>query len=173
MNGAGGPSWAPLIGIVVLVLVLALRMRRMTRSRPLKVEWLWVTPALLLVLTGVVIAPSPPTGLDWLWLALALVIGGGLGWYRGKMMHIEVDPETHAISTKASAAAMIFLVLLVAIRYGLRYVALGEMHLKAVLITDAFMVFALGLYGVQRIEMWLRARRLLDEARAARAAAGR
>ena len=175
MNGSGGGPYAPLMGIVVGGLVLIFRMRRLTQSRPLKLEWLWVTPALLLALTVVTIIPSPPVGLAWLWLAGALVVGGGLGWYRGKMMHITVDPQTHALSSKASAAALIFIVVLVVIRYGLRVVAQGEMHawkLSAFLITDIFMAFAVGVFGVQRLEMWLRARRLLAEARGAKIVSG-
>jgi len=173
LNGAGGAHYAPLIGVVLIAAVLLFRMRRLAQSRPLKLEWLWVTPTLLLVLTAVVMVQSPPVGLAWLWLAGAFVLGGGLGWYRGKMMHITVDPETHALSSKASAAALIFIVVLVVIRYGLRVVAEGEMRawrLSAFLITDIFMAFAVGVFGVQRLEMWLRARRLLAEARAAKAA---
>ena len=171
MNPSGGAPYAPLITIALVALLLVWRMRRMTQARPLKVEWLWVTPAIFLVLTVVLIIPSPPTGLAWLWLAAALVLGCALGWYRGKMMQIEVHPETHAISTKASAAAMIFLIALIAVRSGLRYVAMGEMHawkISAFLVTDAFMAFALGLFSVQRLEMGLRARRLLTDARAAK-----
>ena len=160
------------IGIVVLVVVMAFRLRRMNQTRPLKVEWLWVTPALLTVLTVVSLVPQPPQGIAWAWLAGGLVLGGALGWYRGKMMHIIVDPETHAVNTKASPAAMIFIVALIAIRMALRGVAMTEastLHLSVAVITGAFMTFAIGLFGVQRLEMALRATRLLKEARAAKA----
>ncbi|HEY5409258.1 MAG TPA: hypothetical protein VIJ94_00900 [Caulobacteraceae bacterium] len=163
-----------LIGIIVLVVVMGLRLRRMNQTRPLKVEWLWVTPAILTVLTVLSLIPQPPQGIAWAWLAIALVIGGALGWWRGKMMHISVDPETHALNTKASPAAMIFIVALIAIRMALRGVAMGEasaLHLSVTVITGAFMAFAIGLFGVQRLEMALRANRLLREARAARASA--
>ncbi len=160
------------IGIVVLVVVMAFRLRRMSQTRPLKIEWLWVTPALLTALTVLSLIPQPPQGLGWAWLAGGLVLGGALGWYRGKMMHIIVDPETHAVNTKASPAAMIFIVALIAIRMALRGVAMTEastLHLSVAVITGAFMTFAIGLFGVQRLEMALRATRLLKEARAARA----
>ncbi len=88
------------------------------------------------------------------------------------MMHISVDPETHALNTKASPAAMIFIVAIIAIRFALRGVAMGEastLHLTVGVITGAFMAFAVGLFGVQRLEMALRATRLLGEARAAKA----
>ena len=163
-----------LIGGAVFLVLMVFRLRRMSQSRRLRVELLWITPALLIAVAALAIAPQPPVGIQWAWLGLSLVIGAALGWYRGKMMHITVDPETHALNTKASPAAMIFILLIVAIRVGLRYLALGEAsawHVSAALITDVFIVFAVGLLGVQRVEMWLRANRLLGEARAAKAAA--
>jgi hypothetical protein len=45
------------------------------------------------------------------------------------------------------------------------------LHLNALLITDSFVVFAIGMILVQQLEIWLRCRRLLAEARAAKAAA--
>jgi len=161
-----------IIGGLVFIVLMGWRLRRMSQTRPLKVEWLWVTPALLTVLTVISLIPQPPQGLGWAWLGVGLVLGGALGWYRGKMMHIIVDPETHAVNTKASPAAMIFIVALIAIRMALRGVAMTEastLHLSVAVITGAFMTFAIGLFGVQRLEMALRATRLLKEARAAKA----
>ncbi len=172
-----GQVHSPVFYLVVGVLVVGLfawRIRRMTQSRPLKLEWLWVTPALLAVLTVLTLIPQPPGGLGWAVLAVGLVLGGALGWWRGKMMHITVDPETHALNTKASAAGLIFIVAIIAIRMGLRTIALTEasaLHVSVAAITGAFMTFAVGLFGVQRLEMAIRANRLLTEARQARAAA--
>ena len=160
------------VGGLLFIVLMAWRLRRMSQTRPLKIEWLWVTPALLTVLTVLSLIPQPPQGLGWAWLAGGLVIGGALGWYRGKMMHISVDPETHALNTKASPAAMIFIVALIAIRMALRGVAMTEastLHLSVAVITGAFMTFAIGLFGVQRLEMAIRATRLLKEARTAKA----
>ncbi len=160
-----------LIGIPIVLLVMALRLRGMSQGRRLRLEWLWVTPALLIVVTVLALAPNPPAGLDWAYLAAAFVFGAVLGWYRGKMMHITVDPETHALNSKASPAALYFIVLIVAARVGLRYLAVGQAgawHLSVGLLTGLFLAFAVGLLGVQRVEMWLRANRLLAEARAPR-----
>ena len=67
----------------------------MGKMRPLKLETLWVVPGDLSGRRGAdVLCSLPPTG----WVAIAcvagLLIGAAVGWQRGKMMHIHVDPET-------------------------------------------------------------------------------
>ena len=155
---------------LIIVGVLALRLRRMTKSQPLKLERLWIMPGIFLVLTVMTFSQFPVHGLDLLWLGLVLAVGAGIGWYRGKMVHITVDPATHDLNMKASPAALIFLAVLVVARLGIRSLMTAEAsawHLSLNLITDAFIVFALGLFGVQRLEMFIRGRRLLTEARSA------
>ncbi len=162
-----------IIGGTIFLVLMVFRIRGMSRSTRLRLEWLWVTPAILAAIAALSMLAQPPAGMDWAWLALALVLGAAPGWYRGKMMHITVDPETHALNTKASPAAIIFIVVILLARYGLRYLAMTQAqawHVSATVITDALIVFAVGLFGMQRVEMWIRANRLLGEARAARAA---
>lgn len=158
------------VSVLAFVGLLAFRMRRMTKSQPLKLERLWIMPAIFLVITGMSFLQFPVYGLDLLWLGPVLALGAGIGWYRGKMMHISVDPATHDLNVKASPAALIFLVVLVVTRLSMRSLMTAEAgawHLSLNLITDAFSVFALGLFGVQRLEMFIRGRRLLTEARSA------
>lgn len=83
-------------------------------------------------------------------------------------MHIAVDPETHALNQRMSPAAMLFLVVLVALRSGARALAENDaaLHLDVAAVTDVLIAFALGLFAAQRLEMYLRARRLLREAAA-------
>jgi hypothetical protein len=161
-----------LVTALVVVVVLALRMRRMGRARPLKLELLWVTPAILIAMGVLVVFAQPPQGIAALYVAIALAVGGAFGWWRGKLMHISVDPESHALSVRTSAAGMVFLVALIAVRFGLRGAAVSEasaLHLSIVLISEVFMAFAVGLMVVQRVEMYLRASRLFNAARAAKA----
>ena len=162
-----------LVAGLLVVVVLAWRLRRMSQSQPLRLELLWVTPAIFIALGLVVVYQQPPQGIAWAYVAVSLVVGAAFGWWRGKLMHITVDAETHALNTRASPAGMIFIVAILAVRFALRGVALGQassLHLSVAVITDVFMAFAVGLMGVQRVEMFLRARRLLTEARAAGAA---
>lgn len=156
-------SYAITIGI--LVFVMALRVRRMGQMRPLKLETLWVVPAIYFVVALLMFWQLPPTG----WVGIAslagLVIGSGIGWQRGKMMQIHVDPETHALNQKASPAAMFFLIVLIVVRMGARTFFGQEGGISPAMLTDPLIAFALGMFTVTRLEMFLRARRLLEEAR--------
>jgi membrane protein CcdC involved in cytochrome C biogenesis len=156
-------SYAITIGIIVVV--VALRMRRMGQMRPLKIERLWVVPAVYLAVAALMFWQLPPAG----WVAIAsvvgLAIGAAVGWQRGKMMHIHVDPETHALNQKASPAAMLFLIALIIVRTGARAV-LGESgSVSPAMLTDPLIAFALGMLTLTRLEMYVRAKRLLEEAR--------
>ena len=168
-------SYIPyLIGGVIFVLIMAWRLRSMSQTRPLRLELLWVTPAVFVALTALTLAPQPPQGIEWAYLGVALAIGGAFGWWRGKLMRITIDPETHALNVRASPAGMIFIVAIIAVRFALRGVAMDQassLHLSVGVITGAFMAFAVGLFGVQRLEMFLRASRMLGDARAAKASA--
>jgi hypothetical protein len=157
-------SW---IGIAVTIAIVGFimfrRIRSMGRLRPLKLETLWVVSALYLVLAGLMFWQLPPVG----WVAIAsvvgLALGAAVGWQRGTMMHIHVDPETHALNQKASPAAIIFLIVLVVVRSGAKSL-LGETHaVSAAMLTDPLIAFALGMLTLTRLEMYLRAKRMLEE----------
>jgi hypothetical protein len=158
-----------LITGIVVVLVLALRFRRLGKARPLRLEQLWVVPAIYLVAVAITLAETPPDGTGVVWGAGALIIGGAIGWWRGRSVRIMVDPQTHALNQTASPATMILLVALIGLRFGFRAV-LGQeaanWHVSSAAILDAFLLLALGLLAVQRLEMFLRGRRLLAAARA-------
>ena len=153
---------------MVIGIVLFFRLRRMSKARPLKLERLWMLPAAYGVFTIVMYSFYPPAGITWLYCILALALGAAAGWWRGRMMRIAVDPVTHALNHRPSPAAVLFIFALIAVRAAARQMAAtgqGEMHLGTMAITDVLIAFALGLLALQRVEMFLRARRLLAEAR--------
>jgi len=162
----GQQSWIGIaVPIIILGLVMFRRIRSMGQLRPLKLETLWVVPTIYLVLAGLMFWQIPPKG----WIAIASIIalatGAAVGWQRGTMMHIHVDPETHALNQKASPAAMIFLIALVVVRSGAKTL-LGETHaVSAAMLTDPLIAFALGMLTLTRVEMYLRAKRMLKEVR--------
>ena len=87
-------SWISFaITILVVLVVLGLRMRRMSRERPLKIEQMWIIPALYLGVAGFMFWRFPPAGLMWVAVLVALGVGAALGWQRGRLMHIAVNPQ--------------------------------------------------------------------------------
>jgi len=166
------PGQAPwmsyVVPVIVVAVVMALRWRRMSRARRLRLETLWILPAVYAVIVAYVFATSPPSASGWGWSVLGLAVGAAIGWYRGRMMQIHVDPETHALSQQASPAAFLLLIVLVVARGAARQEIGGDDqpgHHGIGLATDLAMASALGLIAATRIEMILRARRLLRAAR--------
>lgn len=151
--------------IAMVVIVLALRMRRMGQMRPLKLETLWVVPAVYLVVAVLMFVLLPPTVAVGIASLVGLALGAALGWQRGKMMQIHVDAETHALNQKGSPAAMLFLIVLIIVRMGARSILGQEAGVSPATLTDPLIAFALGMFTLTRLEMYLRAKRMLEEAR--------
>lgn len=162
--------WTYLIPLVAIGMVIL----RNARARRLRIETLWIAPLLILALVGLTLSregvPSPARlGLD----ILALAAGAGLGWWRGRFTHITVDPETHQLTSRASPIGMLIILAIFALRYGLRTAAAenaSALHLSVSAVADAALVITVGLVCAQRLEIALRATRLLDTARATKTA---
>lgn len=152
-----------LIPIVVVAIVLALRVRRMRQVRPLKLNGLWIVPALVSFFAAIAFATQPPHGTGWLWCALALVAGAGLGWQRGRTMRIAVDPKTGTLRQTGSPAALVFVLVVIGLRSIARYEA-SAWGFNPVLVSGTLLSMAVGLLSAQRVEMYLRGRRMLTGA---------
>ena len=158
-------TYAVTIGVIAVI--MAVRLRRMGTMRPLKLGGLWIVPAIYAAVAALMFVQLPPRGWVAIASAVGLAIGAAVGWYRGKMMHISVDPETHALNQKASPAAMMFLIALIAVRMAARGILGQEGAVSPAMLTDPLVAFALGMFSLTRLEMYLRAKRLLEEARRA------
>lgn len=161
-----------LLPYLVPVVVIFVIMRRNLRPRPLRPERLWLTPALILLAAGsaLFVSPMPTDPLTILILIAALALGAAIGWYRGRMTQMSVDPVSHDVTVQVSAMGSLLILGLFAVRYGLRSVTqqnAGLLHLNAVQAADALLLLAVGTICAQRLELWLRATRLRQEAREA------
>lgn len=154
-----------LVPFVIIAVVIGLRLRSMSRERPLKIRTLWIVPVIYVVLVGSMLFALPPTTGGWSLVAVGIVAGAVLGWHRGKMIRIERNAETGELRQKASPLAMLLLVALIVLKLGARAIfgetAAAQPGSSAMLMTDAFIGFALGLLSATRLELYLRARRLL------------
>jgi hypothetical protein len=161
----GGNWLTALLPFVIIAVVLALRFRSMSRERPLNVGTLWVVPVIYVLLVGSMLLALPPAPSGWGLVAVGLVLGAVLGWHRGKLIRIERNAETGKLSQRASPVAMLLLGALVVLKLGARAIfgdsAAAHPSSGAMLLTDAFIGFALGLLSATRLELYLRARRIL------------
>lgn len=154
------------IPILVLLPLIYLRLRRMMRPQPLKLNRLWIRPVIILALGLSALGAALPPVADLPWFGVAALSGGALGWQWGRLMAIHVDPKDGTLMTRGSQAALIVMILLLALRVGLRAglrLEAAAWHLDAVLITDGTIIFMAFLFGVRGLEMYLRARRILAE----------
>jgi CcdC-like protein len=161
----GGNWLTALLPFVIIAVVLAWRFRSMSRERPLNVGTLWTIPVVYVALIGWMFFALPPSTTGWALIAAGLIIGAVLGWHRGKMIRIERKAKTGQLMQQASPLAMLLLVAIIVLKMGARAifgdVAATQPGSGAMLLTDAFIGFALGLLSATRLELYLRARRIL------------
>jgi hypothetical protein len=163
------------IPVLIILPVLFFRLRRMSKAQPLKLEQLWIRPAIILGLTALVLlAPQPGHAVrhfviqDWAWLGFAAGLGGIAGWQWGRTMAIEVLLEDGTLMVKGSQAAMLALVVLILIRMGLRTgleIEGKAWHLDVLLFSDALIVFTAALFALRAVEMYLRAKQVMGKAK--------
>ncbi len=163
----GSASWSLLIPLIVIVMVIL----RNARARKLKVERLWISPLIVMLLTIFAFSANPPPGPMGVALDIVAVgMGALLGWWRGRASTFTVDPVTHEVTSRVSPLGMLLILAIFGLRYVLR-MFLGDgastLHLTATEITDSFLLLAVGVVSAQRLEWWIRARRMIAEAKAA------
>ncbi|HEY8571414.1 hypothetical protein [Phenylobacterium sp.] len=159
------PLWIYLIVGALFVLVLGRSMSRQT----LRIDRLWIVPASLVFLTAVALSQHPATSLPMLALyGSAMLAGAALGWWRGQFTLVTVNPKTEVLTGHTSRIGMAILLGVVGIRLGIR--AWVTEHASAFNmtvgeVTDAFLLFAVGLVCAERVEVAIRATRALNDAR--------
>jgi len=151
-----------LIGTLVAV-ALFIRLRRLGRSQRLRPATLWIIPTIFILLAAMIFAQFPPHGFGWLWVATGLAAGALVGWQRARLIHIGVDPATGELRQRSSPYALVFLAALVLVRWALHWAVMAgdaRWNLGAMLVSDIFVAFAVGVLSFYRIELYMRARRL-------------
>ena len=165
----GAGYWTYLIPLIVIGIVIL----RNSRERKVRVERLWSSPLIIMGMAILAFSQNPPPGPIGLALDVAAVgLGALLGWWRGRASTFTVDPQTHVVTSKVSPFGMLLILGIFGLRYLLRGAVSGEaslLHLSAAEATDSFLLLAVGVVSAQRLEWWIRARKMIAEARAAAA----
>jgi hypothetical protein len=154
-----------LLPLLIVAVVIALRARRLGQARPLRWRNLWVRPAIFVAIAAAALAGAPPAAADLPWLALAAAVGGVAGWHWGRTMMIEMHPENGTLTVKGGQAAILVMLVLVVLRLGLRtglQMEAPAWHIRAVLVTDAFIVLSAVMFAMRGLEMFLRARKVMQ-----------
>ncbi len=118
-------------------------------------------PALYLVIVALIFSRTPPTATGWLVCLVALAVGGAAGWQRGKTMRIHVDPASGKLMQRGSVWAVVVIAVLVAVKMAAQTEG-PALHFDVNMVVDGLAAFSLGLFAAQRVEMYLRAKRLLE-----------
>jgi hypothetical protein len=163
------PGYLQFLPLLIVLPILFFRMRRMAKPQALKLNRLWIRPAILIAAASIVLLVPVPGALpmmpaDWLWVALAALLGAVAGWQWGRTTALHLHPEDGTLMQTASMAGMMVLVVLVLLRLGLRTglrMGAGAWHLNVLTITDASIVFSALLFAVRGLEIFLRARRIM------------
>jgi len=145
---------------IVVGAAIVLRLRRMRQLVPLNLSTLWIVPTLYTAIAVAILSVLPPSAGAWGYLVLAMLLGVVAGWYRGKTVRISKDPETDRLMQQASPLGILVIVALIVLRQGLRVEALA-LGLNVNLVTDALVIFAVGLLGAGAIERYVRAKRIM------------
>ena len=110
-NSAHDPATTLQLFLPVLIIlpVLYFRMRRMAKPQPLKLDRLWIRPALIIAVAALVLVLPQPgqhasgiwrrwTGSGWHWPRR---LAASAGWHWGRTMAIEVHPEDGTLMVTA------------------------------------------------------------------------
>jgi hypothetical protein len=163
------PNAGPAVYIVPLI-VIGIVILRNSRARRLRIETLWIAPLLILALVGLALyQEGMPTPAVMAIYIVALIAGAALGWWRARFTHISVDPQTHQLTSRASPIGMLIILAIFALRYAIRMYAVqnaSSVGLPVAAVADAALLISVGLVCAQRFEIFMRAQRLLAEARA-------
>jgi hypothetical protein len=164
-----------LIPIAIIIPIILLRARTLSKKQPLKLGRLLIRPVILLavcVLYFVVRQPGVPphhfVPMDALVLGLAILLGGVGGWYMGRTMAIDVHPEDGTLMVQASPIGLLVILGLVGARLVIRAGAKMEAeawHLDVALIFDGLILFTAALFAVRSLEMYLRAKKVMEQAK--------
>jgi hypothetical protein len=159
--------FAPYIVPLLIAAIILRRVMRVQKARTIRLQRLWIFPALLLAVTAMSLGRESSAGLVVYAAFLAAgSIGGAIGWYRVHTLEFSVDAESGKVSARATRLGALLVFGLIALRY-LADLALKKLGFTAgndlVHATDAMLVFSTSMFVARSVHTWIRARAALEE----------
>lgn len=161
-------QFAPLL---VLVPIVAILVFRNLKPRRLRLELLWIRPAIIAGMASAALffLPFPHQGYAIPVLIGAALLGAGLGYARGRMVRVSVDPETHTALSQSSPLGVLFILAVIGLKMFARGPVGEATNPQTALLTDSLLLLGAGMVGVAGLEVWIRARKMIADSRAAKA----
>jgi hypothetical protein len=175
-------DWQRLTPYIVTALVLVLVARRLIRNPPrkVKVNRMFVMPAIaaLATISTLAVTKAPPL----FWIAgylVAVALGAGVGFLTAHHQEFSLDTDTGEITSKATPIGTILIGVLFALRFGLKllFPQMGgggygapQAHPSADVLawTNAGLIFSTAMLSARVATTWLRTRPLILAHRAAK-----
>jgi hypothetical protein len=153
---------------VMLAAMFTLRVARSRNARPLNLQYLWILPLIIVVLAGFSIAKDGMPGTVKLAeMGVGLVIGAIGGWWRGKGTRITYDAASSQLMAQQGAIAILILFVVIGARGFIQMAVQTDPSMAQYQwLADGLLLFGVGFFGVSRIEMFLRGKRILADAQA-------
>jgi len=160
------PALSQALTIIAPLLIAAVLVARNLRPRRVRVDRLWVFPALVIGVCAASLAADPPADPGILAaLAGTALVGALIGWWRGALTRLDLNAGSGELTSRASPLGLALIAGLFLIRYGFREAFAAStataLHVRAATIADALIVFAAAVVAAQRLEIWLRCRKLV------------
>jgi hypothetical protein len=154
---------------VMLAVVFGLRVMRSRNARVLNLSYLWIVPVIIIAIAGFSIAKDGMPGtVKMSEMAVGLLAGAIGGWWRGKGTRITYDSASGKLMAQQSMIALLILFVIVGAR---AFIQMGVQTDPGMAqykwLADGLLLFGVGFFGVSRIEMFLRGRKVLAEAKGA------
>ncbi|GHO93943.1 hypothetical protein KSF_039910 [Reticulibacter mediterranei] len=153
-------------GVLIFAVVIYM-ISNQFRERPIKPTTLIITPALITYYTYTnILAEFAKSVVDPTWLIGALVVGLllglGLGFFRGNLAHLRLDVASGKVYARASTLSLILWCLLLVLKIGaayLTYSPLGKTVLPILLLISILHTLFLGNIVAEKVCLYLRANR--------------
>jgi hypothetical protein len=166
--------------LIIPVLIFALIMRRGMKAQKVRLNAMWIRPAIILVLTVGTLVASPIPGLIAIAaFVAAAAIGAVIGYLRGRHLEFSIDTATGIITSKATQLGTILIGAVFALRFGLRYMFPrlaanpgGHLNRDAIAWSNGSLIFLSGMILAQVITVFIRTRPLLAQHAAAKVVSG-